>query len=423
MNADARRFSQIILKGLICVPSAFIRVHLRLIKDPAARKVRLTKLDLAENDGMQPEQIRELLEQVKAGVSGVDEAFVRLAELPFSDLGDVKIDNHRALRCGFAEVVLCRGKEPRDVARIIEEGLRLSPMMLATRAEKRHIDAIKERFPGSVVNLRGQTVRVGNARVAENARIGDGRDGRNRRHPRRRRSARNVARVRLRRVPLLRRRRRRPASRAGRAAATAPGGGDHLRRGDGGRTPQRHRRTGRLPRYRGADERRIRREFERHCGAAGHVEFVRGGGHGREYRQRLRRVRWRRCSIVADRDWPIVEASERSVEIADANEVAAGTHTDRDVQIARLEKAVEQLVGMTQKPVVVESQGIEINHPNQNEQVARLEKAIAELAALAVKQRDTGDKKDVAKSSEQNEWVFAPREDCRKFDCSFRASR
>ena len=112
---------------------------------------------------MQPEQIRELLELVKSGTTGIDEAFVRLAELPFADLGDAKIDNHRALRCGFAEVVLCRGKEPRDVTRIIEEGLRSSPMMLATRAEKRHVDAIKERFPSAFVNLRGGTVRVGNA--------------------------------------------------------------------------------------------------------------------------------------------------------------------------------------------------------------------------------------------------------------------
>src|ERR1700709_1719882 len=112
---------------------------------------------------MQPEQIRDLLEQVKAGARGVDEAFLQLAELPYSDLGDAKIDNHRALRCGFAEVVLCRGKEPRDVARIIEEGLRSSSMMLATRAEKRHVDAIKERYPNALVNLRGGTVRVGSA--------------------------------------------------------------------------------------------------------------------------------------------------------------------------------------------------------------------------------------------------------------------
>ena len=56
---------------------------------------------------MQPEQIRDLLEAVKAGSRGVDEAFLQLAELPFSDIGDAKIDNHRPLRCGFAAMFGC----------------------------------------------------------------------------------------------------------------------------------------------------------------------------------------------------------------------------------------------------------------------------------------------------------------------------
>ena len=30
--------------------------------------------------------------------------------LPFADIGEAKVDHHRALRCGFAEVVLCEGK-------------------------------------------------------------------------------------------------------------------------------------------------------------------------------------------------------------------------------------------------------------------------------------------------------------------------
>jgi hypothetical protein len=40
--------------------------------------------------------------------------------------------------------------------------------------------------------------------------------------------------------------------------------------------------------------------------------------------------------------------------------------------------------------VVVESPKIEINHPNQTEQIARLEKAIAELAGLSAKQAGDG---------------------------------
>src|SRR5436190_1962984 len=112
---------------------------------------------------MYPDQIRGLLEELHAEKISVDDAFAQLAALPFGDIGDAKVDHHRALRCGFAEVIFCRGKEPRDVVRILEEGLRNVPCMLATRAEKRHIDAIRERYPNALVNLRGNTVRVGSA--------------------------------------------------------------------------------------------------------------------------------------------------------------------------------------------------------------------------------------------------------------------
>ena len=112
---------------------------------------------------MHPDQIRALLEEVQAGVRTLDEAFNQLAQLPFGDLGNARVDHHRSLRCGFAEVVFAAGKEPRDVVRIVEEGLRLNPCMLATRADKRHADALHERFPNAVYNPRGNTVRVGTA--------------------------------------------------------------------------------------------------------------------------------------------------------------------------------------------------------------------------------------------------------------------
>src|ERR1019366_8639665 len=112
---------------------------------------------------MHPDQIRTLLEEVQAGVRTIDQALQHLAQLPFGDLGNARVDHHRALRCGFAEVVFCAGKEPRDVVRIVDEGLRLTPCMLATRAEPRHAEALRERFPNALVNLRGHTVRVGTA--------------------------------------------------------------------------------------------------------------------------------------------------------------------------------------------------------------------------------------------------------------------
>ncbi len=340
---------------------------------------------------MQPDHIRELLEQVKSGARDVDAAFLELAELPFTDLGDAKIDNHRALRCGFAEVVLCRGKEPRDVARIIEEGLRSSPMMLATRAEKRHVDALKERFPNAHVNLRGGTVRVGNA-VSMKARgsvmvvtagTGD--------------------------IPV-----------AEEALETLRAFGcDAWHFYDVG-VAGLHRVLSVLPKLREAAV------IICVAGMEGALPSVIGGlvacpviavptsiGYGASFNGVAALLGMlNTCAagvsvvnidngfgaamnalrIVADRDWPIVEAPAAQ-ESEDRSQETGASVQARDEMLSRLERAVENLVTLTQKPITIESPTIEINHPDQSEQVSRLEKAICELAVIATKQKELEEKK------------------------------
>ena len=56
------------------------------------------------------EEIKQLLLEVKSGDVTPDEAASRLKSLPFTDLGFAKVDHHRELRQGFAEVVYCEPK-------------------------------------------------------------------------------------------------------------------------------------------------------------------------------------------------------------------------------------------------------------------------------------------------------------------------
>ena len=72
---------------------------------------------------MDPARLRELLEAVAAGTLGSDDAMESLAQLPVTDIEDAKIDHHRAVRCGFAEVVFCEGKSPSQVRAIAREML------------------------------------------------------------------------------------------------------------------------------------------------------------------------------------------------------------------------------------------------------------------------------------------------------------
>jgi NCAIR mutase (PurE)-related protein len=60
---------------------------------------------------MDQQSIKDLLEQVAAGHVPVDEALLKLKAAPFEDLGFAKLDHHRALRQGAAEVIYGAGKK------------------------------------------------------------------------------------------------------------------------------------------------------------------------------------------------------------------------------------------------------------------------------------------------------------------------
>src|SRR6267154_842118 len=91
-------------------------------------------------------ELLKILESVKAGDLAPDKAIERLKHLPFEDLGFAKVDHHRALRQGFAEVVFGKGKTPQQVAEIVRAMLRRKDArhnILVTRADKRFFAAVQ----------------------------------------------------------------------------------------------------------------------------------------------------------------------------------------------------------------------------------------------------------------------------------------
>lgn len=64
--------------------------------------------------------VRKLLENVAAGKVSVDQAVLELKKEPFEDLGFAKLDHHRALRQGVAEVIYGAGKTPEQIVKIVE---------------------------------------------------------------------------------------------------------------------------------------------------------------------------------------------------------------------------------------------------------------------------------------------------------------
>ena len=64
-------------------------------------------------------EIKALLEAVQAGTVSVDDAMLRLKDQPYEDLGYAKVDLHRQVRQGAAEVIYGAGKTAQQIAGIL----------------------------------------------------------------------------------------------------------------------------------------------------------------------------------------------------------------------------------------------------------------------------------------------------------------
>ena len=106
--------------------------------------------------------LRQLLDDVRAGVLGPDDAVARLRRLPFADLGFARVDHHRALRQGTGEAVYAPGKSAAHCALIVAE-LLAEPggtPVLMTRADDDQVAAALAGEPGGQVTWSGRHATV-----------------------------------------------------------------------------------------------------------------------------------------------------------------------------------------------------------------------------------------------------------------------
>jgi pyridinium-3,5-biscarboxylic acid mononucleotide synthase len=109
---------------------------------------------------MHESSLRRLLEGVREGQRSIDQALRDLKHLPFEDLGFAKVDHHRALRCGFPEVIYCEGKTTEQVVAIVKRRLAGGGNVLATRASAEIARAVRRRFPKTQYNEIARTITI-----------------------------------------------------------------------------------------------------------------------------------------------------------------------------------------------------------------------------------------------------------------------
>ncbi len=100
---------------------------------------------------MSPDELRELLDQVRDGLETSGAAHERLLAAlraePLANLGFARVDHHRQVRQGFPEVVLGLGKSPDQIAGIAAAIDQRHHPLLVTRADRAAWDAVRSRVP------------------------------------------------------------------------------------------------------------------------------------------------------------------------------------------------------------------------------------------------------------------------------------
>lgn len=109
---------------------------------------------------MDEKKIKDLIRGLRSGEVTEAEALSRLRKLPFSDLGHTKVDHHRALRQGAAEVIFAEGKRVVEIISIIQELLVSGGDVLVTRVTEDKARTIKKSFRRARYNPLGRTVVV-----------------------------------------------------------------------------------------------------------------------------------------------------------------------------------------------------------------------------------------------------------------------
>ena len=93
--------------------------------------------------------LRTLLAAVAAGEASVEEALARCKTAPFADLGYAKVDTHRGVRQGVAEVVYGEGKTAAQIAGICQALVASGqPRVLITRLDAEKAAAVADALSG-----------------------------------------------------------------------------------------------------------------------------------------------------------------------------------------------------------------------------------------------------------------------------------
>ncbi|MCE5287092.1 MAG: nickel pincer cofactor biosynthesis protein LarB [Pelosinus sp.] len=114
---------------------------------------------------MNKADIKKLLQRVKNKEIDIEAAMGAIGDLSYTEMGFAKIDNHREIRVGYPEVIYAEGKTVEEVKSIIEVMLTKDNNILATRANEKMYQAVKNICSEANYNPLGRTITIQKRKV------------------------------------------------------------------------------------------------------------------------------------------------------------------------------------------------------------------------------------------------------------------
>lgn len=92
-------------------------------------------------------ETHDILLKLKNGEISVEEAEQYIRRLPYEEMGFAKLDTHRKVRSGFAEVIFCSGKADDHLLKIFGKLYEEDGEVFGTRASKLQYELVKQQYP------------------------------------------------------------------------------------------------------------------------------------------------------------------------------------------------------------------------------------------------------------------------------------
>lgn len=94
---------------------------------------------------MEKESLSKLLDDYREGKINQEDVILKIRQAPFEDLGFAKVDHHRAIRQGIAEVIYGAGKTPEQILQIARSAINAGQRtVLITRMKSQAADLLSQ---------------------------------------------------------------------------------------------------------------------------------------------------------------------------------------------------------------------------------------------------------------------------------------